>query len=199
MSPVYAILLLCLTYSSHSAPLTCEDLLRPLAQLDPQYLEGTWALVAGSVSSLSFMEKFKQRLSSTASFSSSTNDTSITWKRNMQNIDSKCHYVSYNISLEGSSFTFEMKNNVTATFTYTSCHDCILLNFEVPSEKRIHFYLFSQRRQLEQEEIDEFKSQAACLKMPEPAVMDPNTELCPQEETTDQAAKTDEKTKEQGD
>lgn len=35
--------------------------------------------------------------------------------------------------------------------------------------------------------------------MPEPVVMDPKTELCPEEEATDQAAKTDEKTKEQRD
>ncbi|KAI3352460.1 hypothetical protein L3Q82_005414 [Scortum barcoo] len=178
MSPVCAIVLLCLLSLGHSAPLACEDLVRPLHQLDPHHLEGRRALVAGSLSHVPFMERLKQRESATAGFSISANETNISLFRDMR-ADNKCHYVSYNISLEGSSFTFA-DGNITTTFIYTSCPDCILMSFDVESGKRQHFYLFSKRRELEPREIEEFKAQVECLSMPPPVVMDPTKELCPE-------------------
>ncbi|XP_073324748.1 uncharacterized protein [Pagrus major] len=189
---VCAIALLGLMSVSLSAPLACEDLIRPLDQLDPRHLEGRWAMVAGSLSQLPLMERLRSRESATASFSSNTSETNISFRRSMRR-DDKCHYASYNISLEGSSFTFDNRS-VNTTFTHTSCRDCILLSFDVESGKRQHFYLFSRRRQLEQEEIEEFTDQVACLKMPPPAVMDPSKELCPEETNGNPSAQTEEKT-----
>lgn len=179
MYPVHALLLLFLSSvcRSHAAPSTCEQLLRPLDQLDPDSLEGSWALVAGSISHLPFMENFQGRDSATTSFF--TNQTSITMKRSMR-VDDQCSYMSVNISLEGSSFSFG-DNDVNATFTRAPCHDCMLMSFDVKSAKRIHFYLFSRRRRLEEQELEEFRRQAKCQKMPPPHVMDPTKELCPQE------------------
>ncbi|XP_030287993.1 alpha-1-acid glycoprotein 1-like [Sparus aurata] len=188
-----AIALLCSMPVSLSAPLACEDLLRPLGQLDPRHLEGRWAMVAGSLSHPPFMERLRSRESATASFSSNTSETSISFRRSMR-LDDECHYASYNISVEGSSFTFDNRS-INTTFTHTSCRDCILLSFDVESGKRQHFYLFSRRRQLEQEEIEEFTAQVECLKMPPPAVMDPTKELCPDETASDPAARNEEKTK----
>lgn len=179
MYPVRALLLLFLSSvcGSLAAPLTCEQLLRPLDQLDPHALEGTWALVAGSISHLPFMERFRVRDSATSSFS--TNGTGITMVRSMR-LDDQCSYMSVNVSLEGSGFSFS-HNDVNATFTRAPCGDCMLMRFEVKSGARIHFYLFSRRRQLEEQELQEFRRQAECLKMPPPHVMDPTKELCPQE------------------
>uniref|UniRef100_A0A8D0DDP5 Apolipoprotein M n=1 Tax=Sander lucioperca TaxID=283035 RepID=A0A8D0DDP5_SANLU len=179
--------LLCLMSVSHSAPLVCEVLVRPLDQLDFRHLEGRRAMVAASLSHLPLMERLRSRESATADFSSITSsETNISLSRSIR-LDNKCHYVSYNISLEGSRFTYD-DGNVTTTFIYTSCHDCILLSFDVESGKRQHFYLFSRRRQLEQKEMEEFRAQVECLNMPPPAVMDPTKELCPQETAGDPAA-----------
>uniref|UniRef100_A0A3Q3RB38 Uncharacterized protein n=1 Tax=Monopterus albus TaxID=43700 RepID=A0A3Q3RB38_MONAL len=158
-----------------SAPLTCKDLLRPLDQVDLHHLEGRWALVAGSLSDPTLIERFGRRDSASSSFFNNTSESSILFKR-ILNMDNKCHSSSYNISLEGSSFTIR-DGNVTTTFTHTTCHDCILLSFDVESGKRQHFYLFSRRRQLEQREMEEFRAQVACLNMPPPVVMDPTKEL----------------------
>uniref|UniRef100_A0A8C2XKM5 Apolipoprotein M n=1 Tax=Cyclopterus lumpus TaxID=8103 RepID=A0A8C2XKM5_CYCLU len=176
-----AVFLLCLTSVSHSAPLACEDLIRPLDQVDPRHLEGRRALVAASLSHLPFMEQLRRRESATSNFSSNTSETSTSWSRSMS-LDNKCHYASYNISLEGSSFTFD-NGNVSATFIRTSCRDCILMSFDVESGKRQHFYLFSRRKEVEQKELDEFRAQVECLNMPPPVVMDPTKELCPEETT----------------
>lgn len=142
--------------------------------------------MAGSISHLPAMETFRIRDSAAASFS--TNQTGITMIRNMR-LNDQCHYMSVNISLEGSSFSFPDKD-VNATFTRPPCRDCVLMSFDVQSGKRIHFYLYSRRRQLEEQELEEFRRQAECLKIPPPHVMDPTKELCPQEAVGDQSHST---------
>uniref|UniRef100_A0A8C6LU54 Apolipoprotein M n=1 Tax=Nothobranchius furzeri TaxID=105023 RepID=A0A8C6LU54_NOTFU len=191
ISAVSAVLFLSLMSVSSSAPLDCSHLLRPLHQLDPHLLEGRRAMVAGSLSYLPLMEPLARRDSAAAIFSNSTTEGTLTFSRSLH-LNGTCHYSSYNISLEGRSFAFD-SSRVTATFTHTSCRDCILLSFDVESGKRQHFYLFSRRRQLEQEEMEEFRAQVECLNMPPPAVMDPTKELCPAEETRRPSAQTDTK------
>uniref|UniRef100_A0A671U2D9 Uncharacterized protein n=1 Tax=Sparus aurata TaxID=8175 RepID=A0A671U2D9_SPAAU len=190
-----AIALLCLVSASLSAPLACEDLLRPLDQLNLRHLEGRWALVAGSLSHLPYLERFKQRDSAAVNFSSNSTEINVSYTRSLR-LNNKCQYSSYNITMEGSSFTYDGtdKSNASARFVHTSCHDCMLMHMDVESGKRQHFYLFSRRRQLEQEEIEEFTAQVECLKMPPPVVMDPTKELCPEETAADPTAQTEEET-----
>lgn len=177
------VFLLSLAHLSQTALWSCGDLLRPLDQLHPHSLEGNWALVAGSLSHHPYMKILSQRESATTSFSINNDSSTITVRRSMRS-ENKCQYHSYNISLEGSSFTFR-DNHMNATFIHTSCPDCILIKFDMESGKRIHFYLFSRRRQLEKKEMEEFRHQVDCLKMPPPVVMDPTNELCPEEGTSE--------------
>lgn len=181
-----AIFLLGLAHLSQTALRNCRGLLRPLDGLHPGSLEGRWALVAGSLSHPTFIELFKQRESATTSFSSDAHTGSVTLRRSMRS-ESRCHYQSYNISLEGSSFTFR-DGHVNATFVRTSCPDCILISFDVESGKRLHFYLFSRRRRLEETVMEELRRQVDCLKMPPPVVMDPTNELCPEEGASEAGA-----------
>lgn len=183
MFAVRIVFLLSLAHLSHSTPQKCGDLLRPLNQLQPRSLEGNWALVSGSQHL--FMMHFRERQSYTISFSNVTVSNIITWKCSMRS-ENKCYYESYNISLEGGSFTFD-DGDVKATFIHTSCADCILMSVNMESGKQAYFYLFSRRRQLEEKEIEEFRQQVGCLKMPPPVVMDPRNELCPDEDTSEAA------------
>ncbi|XP_034733566.1 uncharacterized protein LOC117948160 [Etheostoma cragini] len=186
---VCAITLLCLVSGSLAAPLACEVLVRPFDQLDLGRLEGRWAMVAGALSDHLYLQRFKQRDSATINFSSNTSDTNISYSRSIH-LNNQCLYHSYNISLEGSSFTYDGtdKSNLTGNFVHTSCQDCVLMRMNVESGKRQHFYLFSRRRQLEQKEMEEFRAQVKCLNMPPPAVLDPTKELCPEETAGDPAA-----------
>lgn len=188
MQALWATILLCLMSVGRSAPMACKDLIQPLHQLDLHHLKGRRAMVAGSLSHPPFMERLRLRDSATADFSS-ISETNISFSRSMR-LNNECHYASYNISLEGSSFSFD-SGNVTTTFIRTSCPDCLLLSFDVESGKRQHFYLFSRRRQLDQRELEEFTAQVECLKMPPPAVMDPTKELCPEEITSNTPALTE--------
>ncbi|XP_070827689.1 uncharacterized protein [Chaetodon trifascialis] len=195
MFAVCAVALLCCMSASHSAPLACEDSVRPLDQLDRRRLEGRWALVAGSLSDPAQFEFFKRRNSSSINFSS-TSATSNVFYTPSVSAGGKCHFKTYNVSLEGSVLTFDALDqiNLTLTFLHSSCQDCVLIRFDNESKKPVRLLLFSRRREVEQKEMEEFNAQVQCLNMPPPAVMDPTKELCPEETTSDPAAQTEEKT-----
>ncbi|AWP05804.1 putative alpha-1-acid glycoprotein 1-like [Scophthalmus maximus] len=142
MFALCVIALFCLLSVSHSAPLTsyqmpphvetqriavgdltCEDVIRPLDQLDQHQLEGRQVLVAGGLRELAHQERFKSRDSATIHFANDSETSQITLKRVFGFKDS-CEYLNSNISLEGSSFLIS-GSNITMTFLYTSCPDCL--------------------------------------------------------------------------
>ncbi|XP_068178453.1 alpha-1-acid glycoprotein 2-like [Antennarius striatus] len=164
----------------------CEELVRPSDQLDLQHLAGRRALVAGSVSNISYLQLFAERDSATIHFANSTSESKLSYTRSIR-LD-KCYYGFYNISLDGSNFTYDGtdKSNFSAYFVHTSCNDCLLMLMTVDSGKRQHFYFFSRRKQLEQTEMDEFIAQVECLGLPPPVVMDATKDLCPENPSTEE-------------
>lgn len=180
MFALYVIALICWLAGSHSAPLSCENLLRPKDQLD---LEGRWVLVSASVRDPTYLEKLKQRDSAMVTFGNVSGTSEMSFRRVFSSGDI-CEYMESNITLKGSGFAFP-QFNVTVTILHMSCPDCALMQFSDNSDKPVRLYLFSKRRQLEPAEMEEFKAQAKCLNMTEPVVKDPTKKLCPAEETTE--------------
>ncbi|XP_071768994.2 uncharacterized protein LOC139922389 [Centroberyx gerrardi] len=186
---------------SHSAPLSCEDLLRPLDQLEPGLMEGRWALVAGSLNHPPSLEALKLRDSITMVFSNSSETSTISYTQ-INRFGDKCQNLPYNISIEGSTFTFDVGHrfNLTGTFLHTPCPDCVVMRWDVESRKRVSLdlYLVSRRREVGPKEMEEYKAQLECLKLPPPVMMDPTKELCPEQTPSEPAAaQTGEKTEEQ--
>lgn len=169
----------CLLSMSHSVPLACVDSIRPLGELDPHHLEGRWALVAGSMTDPADLEYFKRRDSSSINFSNTSMTTNISYTPGVRS-GGKCRIQSYSVSLEGSVLTFDVRHqvNLTLTFLYTPCHDCVLIRFDDKSEKLLRLYFFSRRRELNQQEMEAFRAQVECLSLPPPAVMDRTKEIC---------------------
>uniref|UniRef100_A0A665X8X6 Uncharacterized protein n=1 Tax=Echeneis naucrates TaxID=173247 RepID=A0A665X8X6_ECHNA len=178
-------------WTLHSAPLACKDVVRPLVQLDPIHLAGNWALVVGSMNDAAHLERFKTRDSALINFASASETASISFTRNF-NLNGTCRYLTSNITLAGSGFSIA-EFNITMTFLFTSCPDCLVMRFSEVPEKPLCLYLFSRRRQLEQKEMEEFRAQVEmveqkemeefmaqlkCCGLPEPFVMDPTKELC---------------------
>uniref|UniRef100_A0A8P4K9X0 Apolipoprotein M n=1 Tax=Dicentrarchus labrax TaxID=13489 RepID=A0A8P4K9X0_DICLA len=182
MFTVCAIAIFCMVSVGHSAPLACEDAVRPLVQLDPHHLEGTWALVAASLSDPVLLEFFKCRNSSSVNFSNASATSDIVYTPSV-NAGGKCHFQSYNVSLEGSILTFDEQHqvNLTGIFLYTSCPDCLVMRFDNQLKKVMRLHLVSRRREVEPKEMEEFRAQVECLNMPAPVVMDPSKELCPEQ------------------
>lgn len=186
--------IVCLVSVSNTAPLACEDLTRSLDQVVPRQLEGRWAAVAGSYSDLQNLEVFKQAESVSVNVSS-TSENRIFYTRSVR-LNNNCHHFHFNISVEGSSFTYDGIGNdsLSANFFQTSCQDCMLMQVKEQSGKVLRIALVSRRRQLEQKEMDEFTAQVKCLNLPPPVFKDPTKELCPAEIAGDPAAPREEKT-----
>lgn len=203
MFPV-CVILFCLISVSHSAPPVCEKLVHPLDQLDPRQFEGRLAFVAGSISHQPSMDALRQRDSITVYFSNSSETSNFSYTQ-INRFGDQCQYLPYNISVEGSAFTFDVGNrfNLNGSFLYTSCPDCIVMRWIVQSKKRLSadLYLLSRRREVEQEEMEEFMAQLRCYQLPTPVVMDPTKELCPKQPqnqpTAASAVQTEETTKKQ--
>lgn len=181
---VVAVALLCLMIESHSAPLVCERLVHPLGKLESHHFEGRWALVAGSLNHQPSMEAMRLRDSITMYFSNSSETSTISYTQ-VNRFGDQCQHLPYNISVEGSIFTFDVGNrfNLTMSFLYTSCPDCLVMRWIVKSRRRVSsdMYLLSRRREVEQKEIEEFKAQLKCYQLPAPVEMDPTKELCPEQ------------------
>lgn len=164
---------------SLAAPLACEDLIQPLDQLHLPDVMGRWTFVAGSLSGLPISTlKEIDSLSVNVSNENGLSYTQTMCRRN------KSRYLRRNVTLEGISFSYEGtdKRNISASFLRTSCRDCLLVRVDLNLGEFVQMYLFSRRRQLELEELEEFEDQMQCLNMPPPVAMDHEKPLC-QEET----------------
>lgn len=168
---------LCSLSGSLAAPLACDDLVRPLNQTDPHDLVGRWTVIASSFQNEGAAAALKKRDSYTVAVGNSTYTLAFSEK-------GQCHYDLRNMSVEGPVITSKVGNfTFTATLRHTSCADCLLMTFDTdsPSYKSKDVYLMSKRRELHQNEMEEFEAQLECLKMPPPVVMDPTKELCPEQ------------------
>lgn len=182
-----AVVLLWLMPVSYSTLLTCEELVRPLNDLDPRHLEGRWALLAGSFSDPAHLKFFKLRDSSSIHFSNTNVTSNVSYTPSVY-YGGECHHKTYSVSLDGSTLNFDEREqvNLTLTFLFTSCSDCLVMRFDNESKKIERLLLFSKRRAAEPEELEEYRVQARCLNLLPPAVMDPTKKLC-----QDQSAQTE--------
>uniref|UniRef100_A0A672GCE4 Lipocalin/cytosolic fatty-acid binding domain-containing protein n=1 Tax=Salarias fasciatus TaxID=181472 RepID=A0A672GCE4_SALFA len=170
MLAVYLTTLLCCLAVSHSAP-TCEDLLQPLDQVDFQHFQGSWPLIAGAFSNQTDVDFFNSRESTTISFGEPNNSSEILFTLAF-NINGSCQSVSDNATVEGGSFVLGRMNK-RGTFYNTSSDDSILIDFDNASETNRRLYLFSKKREVENEGLQLLSAQAACLKLELPLQRDP--------------------------
>uniref|UniRef100_A0A3Q3E6M1 Apolipoprotein M n=1 Tax=Labrus bergylta TaxID=56723 RepID=A0A3Q3E6M1_9LABR len=168
MLAVCTLALLSLVSAIPSASLECKDLIRPPKSSDPRDFEGKWAMVADSLKSPNPM---------TLSRSIVIDVYNSTFYRGSL-IGPRCVYDSHKITVEALNYKTEANQhfNISGSIFHTSCPDCMS-----PHYSTVNFYLMSRSREVGQAEMDEFRAQVECLKMPPPVVMDPTKELCPEE------------------
>lgn len=177
MFALCVILLLGVASVGSSSSLLCEDLVRPLDQLGPDLLVGRWAFVAAGLSDPNHEMKFKSRDSASFVFVNGTSGMSLT--RSVSSHGS-CQYSSSALTLEGGGFNYAM-SNIALSVLRTSCPDCLVVHTHRKSDDHQHVYLFSRRREVKKEEMEEFESQVKCFNIPRVIQADPTKELCPDE------------------
>uniref|UniRef100_A0A8D3AV83 Apolipoprotein M n=1 Tax=Scophthalmus maximus TaxID=52904 RepID=A0A8D3AV83_SCOMX len=184
MFAVCAVAFMCLMSVSHSAPMACEKLVHPLEQFEPHKFQGKWSIVAGSLNHTASMEALRRRDSITVYFSNSSGDSTFSYTQ-INRFGDLCQYLRYNVSVQHNTFNFDVQDRfeLTGTFLYTSCPDCVVMQWSVKSRRRIStdLYLLSRRREVGQKEMEEFREQLRCYQLPTPVVMDPTKDLCPEQ------------------
>ncbi|CAJ1053567.1 hypothetical protein L3Q82_005416 [Xyrichtys novacula] len=171
--------LFCFIPASSLAPPHCEELVRPLDHVDGHQLDGLWLLIAISLDDPLYPAETLKIFDSWVIKFSNASDTSNTSNLLYETIYSaggSCYNPpSSNITLKGNSFS---SSNVSITFIHTGCSDCLLMHF-LNREGFGNLHLYSKRREVEKEVMDEFKTQIECVKNQPPVMMDTSKKLCP--------------------
>ncbi|XP_077381033.1 uncharacterized protein LOC144020972 [Festucalex cinctus] len=169
----YTIVVACLLSGTACVPLACENLIRPLVDMPPNHLNGTWALVAASLNRSVDEDALKKTDSITFDIYNSYIQ--------LDRVADKCQSYTLNATRQGHVLTLREGNYLfTATFHNTTCESCLLFRFDVEaaSHKTTDLYLVSTKRELDTSEKEEFQAQANCLGLRKPIWMDPTKELC---------------------
>ncbi|CAN9510505.1 unnamed protein product [Ophioblennius macclurei] len=162
----------------HAAQLPCEQLIRPLVDFDPQDFHGKWGLVAASMEDSRAADIVKARDSTVLYFYNSTilqiNRVNGTCKDNPPR--------TFSLDDSHRFFAVVWQFNFTATLHRAPCKGCVVMSLVIESEgyKSTDLYLFSQSRQVDKDDMDEFRNQVKCMELPTPFVTDPSKELCPE-------------------
>uniref|UniRef100_A0A3P8P0J2 Apolipoprotein M n=1 Tax=Astatotilapia calliptera TaxID=8154 RepID=A0A3P8P0J2_ASTCA len=132
-----------------------------------------------SFSDPAHLKFFKLRDSSSIHFSNTNVTSNVSYTPSVY-YGGECHHKTHSVSLDGSMLNFDEREqvNLTLTFLFTSCSDCLVMRFDNESKKIERLLLFSKRRAAEPEELEEYRVQARCLNLLPTAVMDPTKELC---------------------
>lgn len=172
-----AFVVLCLAHCCLAAPLTCDNVVQLTIQTELPHWYGAWNLVAWSVRVLRTYVPLVGSDSFTLHYNNATFLAT-------QRVGDQCLTTHYNITMEGPHFTTRrgfVTVNGTIFSSSNSCPDCILALFtmDAPYFTIENLCLFSRRRELNPEELQDLKSLKPCLKFTDHTVIDSSKERCP--------------------
>lgn len=176
---------------SQAAPLTCEDLLRPLELSSVNQTLGKWVYIAES-SDRPFWEQILYTILHSAWIEVSV---SVGTQNNILDIAqfygvSIPHQNAFGIGCSRVDSNFTLHDNSTWTSVtpvpvteglLTTCPDCLLTleRWDEDEKSYTSLTLYSRRRELTAAELDFYKKQVDCLSLPAATFTDPQTDLCP--------------------
>ncbi|KAJ0050669.1 hypothetical protein NL108_005072 [Boleophthalmus pectinirostris] len=182
-----AVSILSLLYVGHTAPTTnCESLTQQI-NIERDLLLGKWMYIAETTTMPGITELTKTFVESVyVNVIPLPDDRSLEFKQTQRTLGS-CLTISSTIRLENNTMTITKPTKATDVLLTTSCPDCLVVkgNFSLGTSYYDTLQLLSRRRTLSTAELDEFKRQAECLSLKEPAIMDPQKELCAEKTLTD--------------
>ncbi|TDH16126.1 hypothetical protein EPR50_G00016430 [Perca flavescens] len=177
---VAVVVLLSLLSLGHSAPLSsCDNLLKPITVSNEDML-GKWLYIGGS-SDLPGSRSLGHLMTSVWLDITATTQSNILNLIQTQRIYGKCSSLTYNVTFENSTMLIEQPFYLKEVYLPTDCSDCLVVHEEVISGKDTFtsLMLFSRRQSVSAAVVEMFKTQAECLQMLSPIMIDTNYEICP--------------------
>uniref|UniRef100_A0A3P8ZYK9 Apolipoprotein M n=1 Tax=Esox lucius TaxID=8010 RepID=A0A3P8ZYK9_ESOLU len=164
---------------SQAAPLTCEEILKPLelSSLNqvPSLLRYTDCL-AGCLAWIHASVDTQEK----------TIDVKLFYNGTLGGKDTMCISISYNYTQHDNKTWSSVFLNPSSMVLLTTCPDCFLTleRWHENGKPYRSLKLLSRRRELTAAELDFYKKQVDCLNLPTAVFMDPQTDLCPLTSTT---------------
>ncbi|KAA8594901.1 uncharacterized protein LOC116706923 [Etheostoma spectabile] len=180
MKSVAVVVLLSLLSLGHSAPLSsCDSLLKPITVSNEDML-GKWLYIGGS-SDLPGSRSLGYLMTSAWLDVTATTQSNILNLIQTQRIYGKCSSLTYNVIFENSTMLIEQPFYLREVYLTTDCSDCLVVHETVNSGKDTFtsLLLFSRRQSVSPAVVETFKTQAECLQMLSPIMIDTNYEICP--------------------
>ncbi|XP_036791947.1 uncharacterized protein LOC110505637 [Oncorhynchus mykiss] len=175
---------------SQAAPLTCEDLLRPLELSSVNQTLGKWVYIAES-SDRPFWEQILYTLLHSAWIEVSV---PVGTQNNILDIAQfhgfgipyqntfgfGCSRINSNFTLHDNSTWTSVSPIPVTEVLLTTCSECLLTLEKWGEDGKTYtsLTLYSRRRELTATELDFYKKQVDCLSLPPATFIDPKKDLC---------------------
>ncbi|KAM9856977.1 uncharacterized protein ACBR49_000646 [Aulostomus maculatus] len=174
------VLLLSFLSPGRSAPLSsCDVLVKPISVSNEDML-GRWLYIGGS-SDLPGSRSLAKLLKNVWLDITATSQSNVLNIIQTQRILTKCSSLAYNVTFENSIMLIEQPFYLQEVYLPTNCSDCLVAYEKVISgtDTFTSLLLFSRRQNVSPADVEMLKRQAECLQMPSPIMIDPNSEICP--------------------
>ncbi|XP_068583278.1 uncharacterized protein [Cebidichthys violaceus] len=177
---VAAVVVLSLLSVGLSAPLSsCDGLVKPITVSNEDML-GRWLYIGGS-SDLPGSRSLGHLMTSVWLDITTTAQSNVLNLIQTQRIYGECSSITYNVTFENSTLLIEQPFYLKEVYLPTDCSDCLVVYEDVVSGKDTFtsLLLFSRRQSVSPAVVEMFRTQAECLRMPSPIMMDTDYEICP--------------------
>ncbi|XP_013999311.1 uncharacterized protein [Salmo salar] len=171
-----------------AAPLSCEDLLRPLETNITNHILGKWISIAESTEVPGGREyAAKEWITGWLQVSPGLQNNTVK-ELQMFNIGGKCFSMTTEMIMENNTFTSTGPLSFSLTYLNT-CPDCLLAHHKLSLVNNYSsLNIFSKRKELTSAELEVFKKQVDCLNLPPAVYTNPQKDSCP--DTTQDNSKT---------
>ncbi|XP_034396347.1 uncharacterized protein LOC117735659 [Cyclopterus lumpus] len=179
---VAAVVLLSLLSGGLSAPLSsCDSLVKPIT-LSNQGVLGKWLYIGGT-SDLPGSRSLMTLMTSIWVNFTETAQSNVLNIVQTQRIFGKCFSVTMNATFENSSLSIEQPFHLKEVYLPTKCSDCLVVYEDVVfgQDTFTSLMLFSRSQSVSPDVVEEFRTQAECLRIPPPTMIDTDYELCPED------------------
>ncbi|KAK6294944.1 hypothetical protein J4Q44_G00341700 [Coregonus suidteri] len=162
-----------------AAPLSCEDLLRPLEMNSTDHIWGKWISIAES-SEFPGGREYAAKEWTTGWIQVSPGLQNNTVKElQMTNIGGKCISMTSVMTMENNTFTSTLPLSFSLTYLST-CPDCLLAHQKMSLLGNYStLFLYSKRKEITSAELKVFKKQVDCLNLPPAVLTNPQKDSCP--------------------
>ncbi|XP_077575444.1 uncharacterized protein LOC144198359 [Stigmatopora nigra] len=175
------ILAVALLPAAFSAPLTTCDRLTEQVQIQGrnQFL-GVWTYTAESTNLPGSKALTKLFVDNVWGKIYPANESDSFYVFQVQKMLGRCFSVTSKLTLINNILHMEEPIHATEVLLATSCPDCLVLlsNYTLGGSTYRGLQILTKRPKLTQDEMDEFKRQAACLHLPSPTFLDSDKGFC---------------------